>query len=85
MCGCLSCTPYWRPGLQPFGSRPAFSPLSHTSQGEHLLFYCTPPCSIQSLSFSLGLGIHMPEALPGWSSCTHVLPFIIFHGGGPSI
>ena len=43
MCGCLSCAPYWRPGLQPrhalpLGSdplvhRPALNPLSHINQG----------------------------------------------------
>ena len=46
MCGCLLCTPYWGPGLQPrhvpwlgiepatlWFSRPSLNPLSHTSQG----------------------------------------------------
>ena len=47
MCGCLSCAPYWGPGLQPrhvpltgnrtcdpLVRRPVLSPLSHTSQGK---------------------------------------------------
>ena len=44
MCGCLSHAPYWGPGPQPCAltgnqssklsvRRPAFTPLSHTSQG----------------------------------------------------
>ena len=49
MCGCLSCTPYWRPGPQPqhvpsLGIKPAtfilrlaLNPLSHTSQGQLIL------------------------------------------------
>ena len=51
MCGCLSHTPYWRPGLQPrhvpwpgisnpLVCRPALNPLSHTSHSECLRFYC---------------------------------------------
>ena len=45
VCVCLCCSPYWEPGLQPrhvptgkrtgnpLVHRPAFNPLSHTSQG----------------------------------------------------
>ena len=51
MCGCLSCAPYWGPGLQPrhvpwlgielvtiFGSQPTLNPLSYTSQGKSVFF-----------------------------------------------
>ena len=53
MCGCLECTPYWKPVPQPrhmpqtgnragnrLVSRPTLNPLSHTSQGlSHQILY----------------------------------------------
>ena len=64
MCGCLSCAPYWGPGLQPrhvpclgiesvtpLVHRLALNPLSHTGQGFIVFLY---PWSI----FVLGESFH---------------------------
>ena len=75
MCGCLSQTPYWGPGVQPayvltgnqtgdpLVPRPVLSPLSYTSQG--------PFSSIFNVSSMLSRVILTP---PGGPNATKILP-----------
>ena len=42
MCGCLSCAPYWRPGLQPFGSQVSAQSTEPHQPGPFISFLSLP-------------------------------------------
>ena len=69
MCGCLSCSPYWGPGLQPgvpLVHRLALNPLSHNSQGPRFYLWqltqvFESPVEAREAHLSIGLSAGTPR------------------------